>query len=84
MPSSISPTKGAATSPTTVATVVPGDSAVPIDRNQSAPSRTMRGTWASVSTLFTSVGLGWPFGPTAGASTDCQPVCTSVANRPCS
>ena len=33
----------------------------------------MRGTWASVSTLFTSVGLGWPFGPTVGASTDCQP-----------
>ena len=45
------------TSPHTVNTIVPGDASVPFARSQSGPSATMRGTFASVSTLFTSVGL---------------------------
>ena len=42
--------------PDTVQTIVPGDSAVPAARNQSAPSASTRATFAIVSTLFTSVG----------------------------
>src|SRR3954468_8058820 len=56
VPSSISPMSGPTTSPTTVLMTLPGDSAVPIDRNHSGPRATIHGTLASVSTLFTSVG----------------------------
>src|SRR6266516_3514310 len=45
------------TSPQTVNTMVPGEWSVPFARSQAGPSRRMCGTLASVSTLFTSVGL---------------------------
>ena len=45
-------------SPQSVNSSVPGVSLVPSFRNESAPCRTMLGTWAKVSTLFTSAGLG--------------------------
>ena len=40
----------------TVSSMVPGFCAVPTDRNQSAPKRATRATWASVSTFCTNVG----------------------------
>src|ERR671910_308144 len=49
---------GCRTSPHKVNTIVPGDSSVPNERNHSAPRRRMCGTFASVSTLLTTVGLG--------------------------
>ena len=49
VPSSISLTPGLTTSPTTVHTCVPGDSSVPIERNQSAPRRRIVGTTAMAS-----------------------------------
>src|SRR5438046_4460322 len=79
VPSSTSPTSGATTSPTTVATTLPGDAAVPIDRNQSAPRPRTGGTFAIVSRLFTSVGLG-----EGCPATGSHPVTMSVANSPCS
>src|SRR3954468_16409202 len=69
VPMSTSTTQGTATSPTTVQMSMPGDSAVPIERNQSAPRARMNGTLASVSTLLTAVGWG---------------DASSVTNRPCS
>ena len=51
-------TPGYRTSPLSVSNIVPGESSVPIDRNHSAPSRRMYETFASVSGLFTTVGLG--------------------------
>ena len=66
VPSSTSPTSGAMTSPTTVATIVPGDSKVPIERNHSGPRARMCGTLASVSTLLTRVGFGPPPEPERG------------------
>src|SRR3954454_5476275 len=79
VPNSTSPTSGATTSPTTVATRFPGDSAVPIERNQSAPRARIHGTFDNVSTLFTRVGFG-----AATPSAGCQPLTMSVANNPCS
>src|SRR3954468_24237292 len=58
VPSSTSATPGLTTSPVTVHTTLPGDSGVPIDRCQSAPCSMIHGTFDSVSTLLTSVGLG--------------------------
>src|SRR3954449_3227556 len=55
VPSSISPTSGAITSPTTVHTRLPGDCAVPRERYQSAPRVMIHGTFDRVSTLLTSV-----------------------------
>ena len=57
VPISTSPTSGAMTSPTTVVTMVPGDSGVPIERNQAAPLARMCGMFERVSTLLTIVGL---------------------------
>ena len=54
---STSTTCGCATSPTTVARIVPAKPAVPIVRNQSAPLARMWTAVASVSTLLTAVGL---------------------------
>ena len=51
-----SPTPARRVLPVIVQTIVPGDSAVPSVRNQSAPRLMMRGTLAIVSTLSTSVG----------------------------
>ncbi len=68
-----------ATSPDTVQITLPGDSRVPIERNQSGPRATMWVTVASVSTLFTSVGLavaGPP--PAASGSWADQPSCGLV------
>jgi hypothetical protein len=48
------------TSPDSVKTIVPGESSVPNPRNQSAPLARMCGTFDSVSTLLTAVGLGEP------------------------
>src|SRR5690349_10507382 len=68
VPSSTSPTSGATTSPATVHTIVPGDSGVPRERNQSTPRARIAGTLLSVSTLLTSVGLAvGPSRPTGGA-----------------
>src|SRR5581483_8058623 len=85
VPSSISPTSGATTSPTTVTTMVPGDSAVPMLRNQSAPLAMMWGTLLSVSALLTRVGFdsARPRRPGSG-SVASQPSCGAVANNPCS
>src|SRR3954452_12744558 len=55
VPSSNSATPARWTSPTTVAMAVPGDSAVPTDRYQSAPREAISGTFARVSTLVTRV-----------------------------
>src|SRR5437762_602439 len=79
VPSSTSATPGRTTSPVTVHTTLPGDSAVPIDRCQSAPCSRIHGTLDSVSTLLTRVGLGDGF-----PSTGSHPLTMSVANRPCS
>src|SRR3954462_2830006 len=83
VPSSNSATPARCTSPTTVAIAVPGDSAVPTERYQSAPRATISGTFASVSTFVTSVGLL----PTISASSETvapadQPTGGVVANRP--
>src|SRR5262245_2537268 len=83
VPSSNSATPACCTSPTTVAIAVPGDSAVPAERYQSAPRARISGTFASVSTLVTSVGLL----PTTSASSETgapadQPTGGVVANSP--
>ena len=44
------------TLPTSENTLVPGESSVPIPRNQSAPLSMIRGTFAKVSTLLMIVG----------------------------
>jgi len=64
--------------------MVPGDSLVPIERNQSAPRARMCGMFDSVSTLLTSVGLG-PL-PSGGVArgVDSQPSCGPDAKRPSS
>src|SRR3954462_13904170 len=86
VPNSTSPTSGATTSPTTVATKFPGDSGVPIERNQSAPRARMCGTLDSVSTLFTKVGFDSPLPVQLrlSASVALHPACGVVAKRPCS
>ena len=83
VPSSTSPTSGAMTSPTTVQMMVPGDSGVPRERNQSTPRARIVGTLLSVSTLLTSVGLAvGPSLPICGALPS-HPVVMSEAKRPC-
>ena len=71
-----------------VAIVVPGDSAVPIERNQSAPSSTIRGHVGERLDVVDERGVrlaATRLCPTPlGASTACQPVWMSVANSPCS
>ena len=62
VPIRTSPTPARRVLPVTVQTIVPGDSAVPSVRNQSAPRLTMRGTLAIVSTLSTRAG-GAPVSP---------------------
>src|SRR6266550_7709853 len=52
VPSSTSATPGLVTSPVTVHITLPGDSAVPIDRCQSAPCSRIHGTFDNVSTLL--------------------------------
>src|SRR5262245_35272652 len=84
VPSSISPTSGASTSPTTVQTRFPGEAAVPDERNQSAPRASTCVTLQSVSTLLTSVGFAAAApGPRPSADPS-QPVTMSRANSPCS
>src|SRR4051794_21463216 len=83
VPSSTSPTSGATTSPVTVHTMVPGDSAVPRDRNHSAPRARIAGTLLRVSTLLTSVGFAARTSRPTGWLLPSQPVVMSVANRPC-
>lgn len=56
VPIASSATPGRRTRPVIVHTIVPGDSAVPTERNHSEPRSTILGTLASVSTLSTSVG----------------------------
>src|SRR5207249_11996979 len=55
--SSTSTTTGWATSPTTVATIVPGELAVPMVRNHDGPRARMWGTLERVSALLTRVGF---------------------------
>src|SRR2546423_5192360 len=83
VPISTSVTTGRATSPTTVATMVPGDDAVPIVRNHSGPRARIHGTLDRVSALLTSVGFDswgprWP--RSSGAAT--QPIWGAVENSP--
>ena len=73
---------GRATSPTTVATVHPGDSGVPSDRCHSGPRARTWVTVASVSTLFTTVGFDAGIVSTTPAGEALQPVVGTVANRP--
>ena len=56
MPSGASTIRGSGHRPVTVRSIVPGESSVPIRRNQSAPNRAMSETWASDSTFWTRVG----------------------------
>jgi hypothetical protein len=86
VPMSTSTTAGRTTSPETVQHTVPGDPAVPMVRNQSGPRARMWVTLASVSTLFTSVGLA--VSPKASrapgsGSRAVHPSCGPVTNRPC-
>ena len=83
VPISTSTTVGRTTSPTTVQTIGPGDSSVPIDRYHSGPRARMWGTLASVSTLLTSVGLALSAGWASFLGAEDQPACGPVANRPC-
>ena len=83
VPISTSTTVGVTTSPTTVQTIGPGDSSVPIDRYHSGPRARMCGTLDNVSTLLTSVGLDWFVGSASLLGADDQPACGPVANRPC-
>ncbi len=53
-----------------VQTIVPGDSGVPTERNQSAPSAMIAGTLANVSTLLARVG-GASDSPSGAASSTC-------------
>jgi hypothetical protein len=83
VPISTSVTTGRATSPQTVATIVPGDDAVPMVRNHSGPRARIQGTFDSVSALLTRVGLlscgpTWPGSRGVGI----QPICGAVENRP--
>src|SRR5215204_6830610 len=59
VPSGSSNTPSCRTSPQTVKSIVPGEVSVPLDRSQSDPSARMWGMLASVSTLFTRVGLSF-------------------------
>ena len=79
VPHSTSSTPQRCTSPTIVTITVPGDSGVPIERNQLAPFARMCAAAASVSTLSTTVGLLRPAWP--GLTSASHPSCT-VANRP--
>ena len=74
VPSSTSATPARTVSPLTVHTTVPGESAVPSSRNQSAPKRTIPGRLAYVSTLLASVGG-------ATASADGPAISTRAAER---
>ena len=56
VPIGISATAARRVAPLTVHTSVPGDCSVPYARNASTPSARIRGTFASVSQLFASVG----------------------------
>src|SRR5919106_2107283 len=83
VPISTSATTGRATSPTTVATTVPGDGGVPMVRNHSGPRARIHGTLERVSALLTSVGLlswgpRWPASTPAGI----HPIIGAVENRP--
>ena len=79
VPSSTSSTWLRTTSPTIVTMTVPGEPAVPIDRNHDAPFARMCAAVASVSTLLTRVGLLWPARPALTSAS--HPSCT-VANKP--
>src|SRR5262245_18983344 len=56
VPIGTSPTASRIVAPVIVHTIVPGDSGVPTDRNQSGPCTRMPGMLAMVSVLLTSVG----------------------------
>ena len=66
VPICTSPTPWRWVRPVIVHTIVPGDSSVPMVRNQSGPRPTMRATLASVSVLLTRAG-------SLGASSGCGP-----------
>ena len=83
VPITTSWTPGRLTSPTTVAITVPGDSAVPIVRNHSAPLAMMCAAVARVSALLTTVGFDTE-SPATGRDPASQPIGESVANRPSS
>src|SRR4029450_267135 len=82
VPISTSPTPGRTTSPTTVATMHPGDSAVPSDRCHSGPRASTWVAETSVSTLLTTVGLEAGIVSTTPAGEALQPVVGTVANSP--
>ncbi len=67
VPRGTSPTPWRRVFPVTVHTIVPGDSSVPMVRNQAGPRATMRATLASVSVLLTSAGVTGSSGPAAVA-----------------
>src|SRR5882762_5697260 len=83
VPISTSVTTGWATSPTTVATMVPGDDAVPMVRNHCGPRARIQGTLDRVSALLTSVGLlswgpRWP----GSSGVEIHPIWGALENRP--
>ncbi len=82
VPSSISATPGRTTSPTTVATTVPGDRSVPSDRYHSGPRASTRGTVARVSTLLTTVGLDAANSVATPPGDEVHPAAGTVANSP--
>ena len=84
VPISTSWTPGRRTSPITLAINVPGDPAVPIERNQSAPLAMMCAAAAKVSALLTTVGFDSDAIPLTGREPDSQPIGDSEANSPSS
>src|SRR2546423_12585184 len=83
VPISTSVTTGRATSPTTVASTVPGDDGVPSVRNHWGPRARIQGTLDRVSALLTRVGLlswasEWPDSRGAGI----HPIWGAVEKRP--
>jgi hypothetical protein len=80
MPIATSATPWRGVRPLTVHTIVPGESSVPTDRNHSAPWARMPGTFASVSTLFASVGGASVRSPGAAISIFAAEVTRSAPN----